>query len=290
MMTDKVAIIAVTFNPDINDLTHNIFSYVNQTTLIIIVDNSTDIIVQNMITEEFKKYENIIVLTLGNNYGIAKAQNIGFQYAIDNGYDYFIEMDEDSQLPNYYVENIYNSYLDIISLDKSVAGIGPIAVNKKDNSSYHDRDTSDKIIEVEKTLSSGFFTSRKALEKIGFKDENLFIDLVDWEWCWRAKSKGYKVFVDTQLKIPHLLGDGHKNFYFFKIGIPSPVRHYYQYRNSLLLLSKPYVPFQWKIKRLLIHSIKPLFFIIFYDKKLKRLKYIFKGIQDAISKKSGKII
>ena len=27
---------------------------------------------------------------------------------------------------------------------------------------------------------------------VGLMDESLFIDWVDFEWCWRAKSKGYK--------------------------------------------------------------------------------------------------
>lgn len=289
MMTDKVAIVTVTFNPNINDLIHNISSYVNQTTLIVIVDNSTDSVSQNMIVEEFENYENIIVLTLGSNYGIAKAQNVGFQYAIDNGYDYFIEMDQDTQLPNNYVKNIYHSYSDIISLDKSVAGIGPIAINKKDNSSYHDRDTVAKIIEVEKTLSSGFFTPISSLEVVGFKDESLFIDLVDWEWCWRANNKGYKVYIDTSLKINHLLGDGHKSFYFFKIGIPSPIRHYYQYRNAIELSKKDYVPLQFKLKRFFIHLIKPIFYVLFYDYKIIRLSYIFRGIKDGLLNITGKI-
>jgi rhamnosyltransferase len=41
-------------------------------------------------------------------------------------------------------------------------------------------------------LSSGFFYSREVIEKIGLKNEDLFIDLVDWEWCWRARSKDTK--------------------------------------------------------------------------------------------------
>jgi len=289
MQLNKISIITITYNPNIEELQSNLKSYIQQSQLIVIVDNSTDIKIQMQIKHLMDSYNNIHVLTLGDNFGIAKAQNIGFKYAIDNGYDYFIEMDQDSQLPNNYVENIYKSYLNILSSNKYIAGIGPIAINKQDNSSYHYRDTSEKIIEVEKTLSSGFFTSKQVLEKVGFKDENLFIDLVDWEWCWRARSKEFNIFVDTTLKIQHLLGEGHKKFYFFKLGIPSPIRHYYQYRNSLLLSKKNYIPLKWKIKRFFIHLLKPIFFLVLYDKKIERLKFVCKGLMDGFLGKKGKI-
>lgn len=288
MRLNKIAIITVTYNPNIYELENNLKTYLKQSPLIVIVDNSTYTKDQRQIMSLMNIYDNIHVLTLNDNVGIAKAQNIGLKYVLDKGYIYFIEMDQDSQLPENYVENIYNSYLSILP-NKNIAGIGPIAINKEDNSSYHNRNNSNKIIEVDKTLSSGFFTSKQAIELVGYKDEELFIDLVDWEWCWRARSKKLKVFVDTTLNIQHLLGEGHKDFYFFKLGIPSPIRHYYQYRNSLLLSMKGYVPLRWKIKRLIIHILKPIFFLAFYDKKLERLKFMCKGILDGFLGKKGKI-
>jgi rhamnosyltransferase len=285
----KVSIILVTYNPNILDLLKNILTYKNQTNSIVIVDNSDKLEKQQAVFDTFNENNNIHVITLGNNYGIAYAQNIGIKHAIENGYEYFIEMDQDSQLLPAYVSNIYNSYIKLQKLGHKIAGIGPIAFNKNDNTQYHHRDAELDLIEVEKTLSSGFLSSKEAIKAVGYKDEKLFIDLVDWEWCWRANSVGYKVFVDTNLKIPHLLGDGHKNFMFFKLGIPSPIRHYYQYRNALLLNKVSYVPLIWKIKRTLIHLVKPLFFLFFYNKKIERLKYIFKGIKDGIVGRSGRI-
>jgi rhamnosyltransferase len=282
-MHTKVAIIIVTYNPDIKELNNNISSYVFQSDLIVIVDNSTDKKIQNSIKNTFNTFANITVITLEDNYGIAKAQNIGLKHAIENGYEYFIEMDQDSELTDNYIKNITKSYTSLLDSVGLVAGIGPIAVNKKDNSKYHNRDTSTHLIEIDKTLSSGFFLSKEALHRVGFKDEILFIDLVDWEWCWRAKSKGLKVYVDTTLTINHLLGEGHKNFYFFKLGIPLPFRHYYQYRNSLILSFRSYIPLDWKIKRMAIHLIKPIFIIFFYDKKFERFKYIIRGVLHGIS-------
>ena len=39
MSLDKIAIVVVTYNPDLEELKHNIKSYINQVPLIVIVDN-----------------------------------------------------------------------------------------------------------------------------------------------------------------------------------------------------------------------------------------------------------
>ncbi|MCT7537431.1 glycosyltransferase family 2 protein [Aliarcobacter butzleri] len=285
----RIIIIVVAYNPNVDELKNNIDTYYEQSDFVILVDNSTSIEISTSVIDTFKAYNNMYIITLGNNYGIAYAQNIGIKYAIEKGYRYFIEMDQDSKLPEKYVDHIYNSYVELQKISNKIAGIGPIAFNKKDNSQYHSRNSNSEIIEVDKTLSSGFFCSLEAINIVGFKNEDLFIDLVDWEWCWRAKGLGYKTYVDTTLKLPHMLGEGHKNFLFFKLGIPAPIRHYYQYRNALLLNKMNHVPIKWKIKRILIHLFKPIFFLCFYDKRIERIKYIIKGVKDGILGRSGKI-
>jgi rhamnosyltransferase len=86
-----------------------------------------------------------------------------------------------------------------------------------------------------------------------------------------------------------MLGRGHKNFLFFKIGVPDPIRHYYQYRNSIILSRLNYVPVKWKLSRFIIHIFKLVFFL-FYDQRLIRLKYAIKGIKDGLFNKTGKLI
>jgi rhamnosyltransferase len=286
---DNIAIIIVAYNPNIDELKNNIDSYYGQSELIILVDNSNSKEISTSVIDIFASYNNLHIITLGDNYGIAYAQNIGIKYISEKGYKYFIEIDQDSELPKNYVDHIYSSYVNLQKEGRKISGIGPIAINKKDNSQYHKRNSNSTIIEVDKTLSSGFLSSIEAINTIGYKNEDLFIDYVDWEWCWRAKSLGYKIYIDTTLKLPHMLGEGHKNFLFFKLGVPSPIRHYYQYRNALVLNKMKYVPFKWKIKRTSIHLFKLIFFLCFYDQKLKRFKFIAQGIKDGILGRSGKI-
>ena len=286
-MAKEVAIITVTYNPNISELTSNVLSYLNQVGLVNIVDNSDNIILQEEVKLAFEKYKNVVVITLGKNYGIAKAQNIGFNYLMQKGFQYFVEVDQDSVLPKNYIDNILESYINLKKTNRNIAGVGPLAVSKGNGSIYMFKHTKKQknCFEVSETLSSGFLTTKSVIDLVGERDESLFIDLVDWEWFWRAKSLGLKIFIDSKLKIIHSLGLGHKNFFMFKAGIPTPIRHYYQYRNSLILMTKSYVPFLWKLKRITIHLFKPILIILFYDKKLVRLKYMYLGVKDYMKNK-----
>ena len=161
MSLDKIAIVVITYNPNLEEFKHNIKSYINQVPLIVIVDNSTNKNIQNEIKSISNEYNNIFIITLGDNLGIAKAQNIG----IEQNFDYIIEMDQDSCLPNNYVNDIFESYKILESQDNKIAGIGPLAINKETKEIYHEvEDSSTFLIEVSQTLSSGFFIPKKSFE------------------------------------------------------------------------------------------------------------------------------
>ncbi len=74
------------------------------------VDNSTSQQISTLLIDKFNQYNNLHIITQGNNYGIAYAQNIGIKYGIEKKCNFFIEMDQDTTLPCGYVENIYKAY------------------------------------------------------------------------------------------------------------------------------------------------------------------------------------
>lgn len=284
----NICIVLITYNPNLEELQKNITSYITQVKKVIVVDNSitTDIL------PIIKKFDNIHSIFLGDNLGIAKAQNIGIQYAFENGFDFVVEMDQDSCLPNNYINDIYESYKILENQGHKIAGIGPLSINKENGNTYlfdSHIDNNNFLIEVSETLSSGFLISKKSFEIVGYKNEDFFIDYVDWEWNWRAKAIGLKNFINKKLVIEHMLGNGHKKILFWEIGIPTPIRHYYQYRNSLNLMKIDYISLNWKIKRIFINFIKFFFILIFLDRKLLRLKYVLCGIKDFFKNKKGKI-
>lgn len=288
-MSDSVAIILTTFNPDLVMLRDNISTYICQVGRVVVCDNSDDQDIALAIESFCHDRNKLIYLSMHGNKGIAYAQNRGVEYAISEDFELFIEIDQDSSLPSGYVEKILSSYYLLIDNNIAVGGLSPIAKSKLQNFIYHEHKSGSGMTFVDKTLSSGFLYNKSAYHLVGGKDESLFIDYVDWDWCWRANKLGLKVAVDSSLEIEHMLGDGHSKLFGFYVGLPSPIRLYYQYRNAFYIMQKDYVPIKWKVKRIFILIFKVPFYVFFADRKIERLKYILKGFLGFIRKEKGKI-
>lgn len=283
-----VAAIVTTYNPRIEDFRENLNSYLPQVGLVIVCDNSDNAVVQSALTLFVKGLTGVVLLPMEGNKGIAEAQNKGIMHAVEHGFEYFLEVDQDSFLPVNYVSKIKAAHVNLEARGASVAGVGSLA-SRVDGFIYDGHKLGDGVICVDKTLSSGFLFSKDAFQRVGVKDESLFIDYVDWEWCWRAKSHGLSTFIDGTISIEHALGEGSKRVVFFNVGIPSPIRHYYQYRNSIYLMGRRYVPFSWRVKRFFINIIKiPIYAFMFKDGG-ERKKYIFLGLLGAFKGQVGKI-
>ncbi|OHD87644.1 MAG: hypothetical protein A3J39_03395 [Sulfuricurvum sp. RIFCSPHIGHO2_12_FULL_44_8] len=139
--------------------------------------------------------------------------------------------------------------------------------------------------------SSGSFISLQAFEEIGAFDEGLFIDHVETEWCFRATSKGFAVFVTNKTELKHLMGEdvltvsvfGWKKFMPYR----SPLRHYYLFRNSVILLGRDYVPGVWKAYCVLKLLLSLMVFVSFSKEKSKQLKSMIAGVRAGLNGQGG---
>lgn len=285
----NTALIVTVYNPNLNELELNLRSYIDQVNHVIVCDNSDNAVMGLEIQCLLGSFPNVQLLCFNENLGIAEAQNRGIKLAASKGATYFIEMDQDSSLPADYVERIIRSYQYLIDAGYAVGGVGPVAVSAKDGAYYHGVKEPKGLMRVEKTLSSGFFFSFEAFKAVGDKDSDLFIDYVDWDWCWRSNAKGLGIFVDTELTMQHMLGEGHRKILFFSVGMPAPIRHYYQYRNGLYMLTRRHVPLRWKLERAVILLLKLPLYMFFSERGKTRRAYIVKAFRDVASGKKGRL-
>ena len=95
-----------------------------------------------------------------------------------------------------------------------------------------------KLIEVDIAISSGTTLTMDTFNKIGYYDEDFFIDFVDIEWCIRARKKNIPIFIAPDIKMYHSIGDNVIKTKLFTISSHSPIRTYYKVRNSFLLSRK----------------------------------------------------
>jgi rhamnosyltransferase len=290
----KVCAVMVCFYPDIEELSSNIKSIVKQVDKLVIVDNTDNPINNSFLTEEHL-VDKIEWVSLKENRGIGAAQNVGIKIAIGHNYDGVLLLDQDSNPPNNLVSELVSGIDYLVSKGLKIACIGPDIFNKKTNEIYKpvlnkgiqiDQD----FVEKEVLISSGKLLLTKAVKEIGLMDESLFIDLVDFEWCWRAKKHGFRIYSSKKIKMGHMVGSKNvKIFSVYNLLIPAPIRHYYQFRNNILLLKKGYVPLKWKIKSLIERCLELIIYPCFVAPRVKRFKYIFRGIMNGILGKKGKI-
>jgi rhamnosyltransferase len=150
-------------------------------------------------------------------------------------------------------------------------------------------------MDIDYLITSGSVVNLTLFDEIGGFDEALFIDEVDLEYCYRAKTKGYKIIKFTHIFLQHSLG---KISYFrsLKSGkltprtLHSPLRVYYMLRNYLYV-AKLY-PNQFNEsavirKKALKNRIKNN--LLYGKGRFRLIKYIISAYFDYKHKKMGKI-
>lgn len=259
----NVSVIIVLFQPSEDDLMY--IKHLSQSCEGVVVDNSLKRNTEGDYLGSFYYIFN------NGNKGIAEAQNIGIQYILQaNNSDYIVFLDQDTRVDGDYVSKIVNAYLAVNMVQPNLAILGPTAINSRSDVEYrsifHDPELINGIFFPQREIiSSGSCVGVDVIRKVGLNLSWLFIDYVDFEWCWRANSMGYVCGITPNVSIKHSVGQ--KEFYIvsYLIIISSPVRYFYQGRNYIKLLWFSYVPFQWKW-RTMIKSLLRLIYLPFVPK------------------------
>jgi hypothetical protein len=83
----------------------------------------------------------------------------------------------------------------------------------------------DAISEIDSLQGAFCLIRKKVLEKIGWFDEDYFLDGEDIDLCWRIKEKGWKIIYYPQAVITHLKGASKgKNFKTKKTDFPERLK------------------------------------------------------------------
>lgn len=288
-MPKNTLAIIVTYQPQLKQLSEQIDILFQSDVDIIIVDNASDNRdALKKMADEF--HSHIEVILCNSNLGIAAAQNIGVNHAIINRYDYVLMMDQDS-LPEM---NMISSLQQALGKYPNAAAVGPQFLDK--NNKLRSRFIQVRGLRVDKKLqpdingcvivdhliSSGSLIAVEKIKIIGLMDESLFIDYVDVEWALRARSKGFNNYGVCNAHMMHSLGDDRVNFLNNSIAIHSPLRHYYQARNALLLYKRSYIPWNWKVVDAFKLLVKMSIYIIASRHKSLELKMIFRGVMHGL--------
>ena len=269
----------VTYNPELLRLKDNISAIQKQVPFVIIFDNGSDNFenIQKIASE----FSNTKVLASKTNIGIAAALNRLMQWGYESDYNWMLSLDQDSVCAEDYV-NAMEPYL---TVEENIGIAAPVIVDR--NVGVVGHDPTSEYAHVNTCITSGAFSNISAWKEIGTYDESMFIDSVDFEYCYRMRKYGYGVIQVKNVHLLHEIGRSEKRrFLVWKVDVKnhSAFRKYYMARNNV------YYPLK---HRLWLHFLRgnarnlqmAIIVLIYESDKKKKIESILRGWKDGFKQK-----
>ena len=276
--------VTILYQPDIDLLFKRINTYLPQLQKLLLYDNSEslNLNLQNLILEQ--NNSKIEYVFFGENEGLSKRLNCAADYAILNGYDYLLTMDQDSS----FEVGDFENYLHKVQ-QNNLLKVAQFGVNCQKEFTKA-TNTPEQVLSL---ITSGSILNLCYFHEIGYFDEHLFIDFVDLEFSYRVNYLGYINLQFTDIILIHRIGylKMGRSLINFRISpriLHSPIRVYYILRNGLYLLFKvKYINKHAKkdIRRSMM-VIKNDF--IYHNNLVAVYKNAFVGFFDFLRNKMGK--
>ena len=265
------------FNPDVDKISRDVSVFKEITEEFIFVDNSpypsSRLINFAKTNNTFKYIHN------ANKGGIGGAMNVA-RSMVKNSL--VLLLDQDTMPSLDLIKSLIQNREEIIKKFSKNIIVGP-KFDRKENAI----EAGLKYRELKQVPTSGMLMSREVFIRQEF-NESLFLDFVDFDWCWQSIDKfQVRIFELSNLKIHQKLGENVINFLGLNINVPNSFRHYFQFRDTIYLLNKSYVPLRSRFRFICLLPFKIIIYPMLLDSGIDRFKWMILGIYSAILKHKG---
>lgn len=221
---------------------------------VVVVDNGSTDGSQEAIKREFSE---VVSIENKKNLGFAQGNNVGIKYALENGADYVMLLNNDTLVD----KNLVSELVKVMEKDKTIGMVGP-KIYFASGFEFHkerysrqdlgkviwyaggvidwqnvyashrgvdevDRRQYDGVAETDFTSGCAMMIRKEVFQKIGLFDPQYFLYWEDTDLCQRAREAGFKIFYVPQAFLWHKNAASSE-----KPG--SELHQYYQTRNRLL--------------------------------------------------------
>ena len=259
----KILGVISAFYPNIDELESNINSFLSGLDRLIIWENTPE--KESTINALVNKFGagKIEVCTTGQNEYLAYPFNQCIRRAQSEGYTHVLTMDQDSCFAKGHFEKYIKSVENY--RQTNVAVFGPSSNSREQVKLF--------VEEVDHIFISGaIFPVDTFLEQGGFNEE-LVIDSIDSDYCFRCKNNNLQTVVFKDVFLQHQMGYRYKHWSGLIIVPYSAQRTYYFLRNTLWL---------WKQY--------PQYFTESYKRSFVKYRIVFRLLKIAFEKNSFKKI
>lgn len=279
----KISIVIVNYNAEKyqNESIRSIKNMNYSNYEIIVVDNgSTD----NSLKLLRSEFDDIIIVEVKKNLGVAAGNNIGIRLALKRHADYVLLLNNDIELDKdilkILVRNASNQVITVPKIyyydRKRIIWSAGGKVNWKRGLPYHigigcpdgPRFSKPKIVEIAPTCC--MLIHKEVFNNVGLMDERYFMYFDDTDFCIRANERGYKILYVPDALMWHKVSSSSG-------GSNSKICQYYGSRNILYFMNK----FSEKVgnekKDFIINRIR---YVLKNYREDKNSKYILLGFWD----------
>lgn len=236
------------------------------------------------------------------NIGYGGACNMGIRKAIDNGFNYFLILNSDTQVEKNFLKpliekalnepqtifspviiNGYNEKIEVISQKFTYSRAKVFSKLHSDSIDIIEDLMNKGILELETDVHCGcvIFLTRHQYEALSGFNEKYFLYSEDIDLSLRAKKIGFKLKVVIQSNVFHFSGGSTG-------GKDSIINIYYNSRNRILL-AKEHFSFVQKVSFFVIFTVMQVSKTFFWLLKgeFKKIKVLIEAFKDGLMGKTG---
>lgn len=207
----------------------------------VIVDNGSE---DDSVTSFRSNYPDITVLEAGKNLGYAGGNNIGMRWALGQGANYVLLLNNDTVVDPDIINGFVHSaeilkdgglfgakifYYDSPNMlwNAGADWVSALGDHVTRGSQKHDDGTYDQISESAYANGCALFARADVLEKVGLLDESFFLIYEETDLAYRVTKAGYRIYYIPYAKVWHKVSVSIG-------GDNSPIARYFNARNQLL--------------------------------------------------------
>ncbi|MDO4683764.1 MAG: glycosyltransferase family 2 protein [Lautropia sp.] len=285
-------VLIVTYHPEAPTLAL-VDACLRQTPQVVVIDNGSP---PDEIIEGLSSRPGVVFRALGQNLGLAAAQNEGIRQAETMGCQRILFFDQDTQLPDGFIASMNREFDRLEASGERIGILGPNYFDRNTREEAHYARltprgfddlmlTDGRTAEVSFIISSGSLMNVSLFQETGYLRDEFFIDQVDTEFCLRVASHGYKIFATPRARIIHTIGNRTKHrllFLTIKPNHHSARRKFFIVRNGVSTLMQYGSRFPGFVKLMIFRLIHDLLGVLFFEQdKWQKLRFMWRGLLQA---------
>lgn len=174
----------------------------------VVVSDDASPVTSDELLREWESLAKVEVLRHDQNRGIARGLNDGLRVAVDLGSEWLLTVDQDSRLPDHYVDVLLALAQERASAGEKLGAIGAEVVVEVSGEMAYPLRTSPFGPTTDEVIQTGTLWNVAEMWAIGGFDERLGIDAVDAAACLALRQRGFTIAVAPGVRIEHSIGAG----------------------------------------------------------------------------------